>query len=96
MNIEFHPAAELELTEAVDYYESMEKGLGLDFASEVIATINRIKAFPEAWPLLCHDINRSLVKRYPYGILYGIEKERIYIVAVMNLNRDPDYWEQRI
>ena len=76
------------------------KGLGFDFASEVIATLNRIGAYPEAWPLLCAElypeINRALVKRYPYGVLYSAEKDRIYIVAVMNLSRNPEYWKKRM
>ena len=100
MNIEFHPEAATELDEAVDYYEAKESGLGLDFTSEVFATINRIRAYPEAWPLLCAElypeINRALVKRYPYGILYSAEKDRIYIVAVMNLSRNPEYCKKRM
>ena len=100
MNIEFHPDAATELDEAADYYEAKENGLCLDFISEVIATINRIKAYPEAWPLLCvalyPEINRALVKRYPYGILYSADNDRIYIVAVMNLSRNPEYWKKRM
>lgn len=42
------------------------------------------------------EINRALVKRYPYGILYSVEKDRIYIVAVMNLSRNPEYWKKRM
>ena len=61
MNIEFHPDAATELDEAVDYYEAKERGLGLDFASEVISTINRIKAYPEAWPLLCAELYPRIV-----------------------------------
>lgn len=100
MNIEFHPDAATELEEAVDYYEAKENGLGFNFVSEVFATIDRIRAYPEAWPLLCAElypeINRALVKRYSYGILYSIENDRIYIVAVMNLSRNPEYWTKRM
>ena len=96
MNIEFHPDAISELNEAVDYYESKEYGLGLDFTAEVISTINRIISYPGAWPLLFGQISRCLVKRYPYGILYSIEHDRIYIVALMNLYRNPEYWKKRI
>ncbi len=96
MNIEFHPEAAIELNEAVDYYASRENRLGLDFISEVISSINRIISYPDAWPLLGKDIRRCLIKRYPYGILYSIEKERISIVAIMNLNRNPEYWKKRI
>ncbi|WP_319560142.1 hypothetical protein [Marispirochaeta sp.] len=36
MNFYFHPEAENEFTEAIDYYEEIETGLGYDFAGEVL------------------------------------------------------------
>jgi hypothetical protein len=45
MNYSFHPEAEVEFTEAIEYYE---------------------------------------------------EKEGIYIMAVMHLHRNPEYWKHRI
>jgi len=96
MNFSFHPEAELEFTEAIDYYEEKEIGLGYDFAVEVYSAIERIAATPEAWPVIEEDIRRSLVRRFPYGILYSENKEEIFIVAVMHLHRDPEYWKHRI
>jgi len=33
--------------------------------------------------------------RFPYGVLYSIEPDRVYILAVMHLHRHPDYWKSR-
>jgi len=96
MNVLFHPDAELEFNEAVDYYEGVESGLGLDFSIEIANAIARITAFPKAWPVIEDGIRRALVKRFPYGVLYSEEQEKIYIVAVMHLHRNPGYWKQRI
>ncbi|MGZ8935230.1 MAG: hypothetical protein ACXW04_10040 [Methylobacter sp.] len=52
MKFSFHPEAEAEFNEAIDYYEDKERGLGYDFAVEVYATIQRIMAFPKAWPVM--------------------------------------------
>jgi len=41
------------------------------------------------------DVRRSLVKRFPYGVLYSKENNGILILAVMNLHREPGYWETR-
>ncbi len=95
MNFSFHPEAEKEFNEAIDYYEDMELGLGYDFALEVHSTIKRSVDFPKAWAVLEGDIRRSLVRRFPYGVLYSEEQEEIFIVAVMNLHRKPGYWKQR-
>ena len=49
MTYSFHPEAEEELDRAVDYYEAYSPGLGMEFADEIYATIQRIIRFPEAW-----------------------------------------------
>ncbi len=95
MNYLFHPEAEAELAQAIDYYEDCENGLGFDFAMEVYNAIDRIVLYPEGWPTLSDDIRRSLVRRFPYGILYAIENDEIIILAVMNLHREPNYWKDR-
>lgn len=95
MTYSFHPEAEEEFNQAIEYYEEIEAGLGYDFAVEVYATIQRSVVYPKAWPILADDIRRSLVKRFPYGVLYFEESERLFILAVMNLHRDPDYWKKR-
>jgi len=92
----FHPEAEVEFVEAVEYYEKCETGLGFDFAGEVYSTIERTAAYTKAWPVIEGDIRRSLVRRFPFGVLYAEDDEQLFIVAVMHLHRDPDYWRYRL
>ena len=40
-------------------------------------------------------LRRVLVPGFPYGLVYGIEAERIAIVAVPHLNRRPGDWRAR-
>ena len=95
-NHHFHPQAEEEFANAIDYYESCENGLGLDFADVVLNTIENILAFPTAWPILEDDIRRCQTHRFPFAILYAIEPESIYILAVMHLHQGPNYWKDRL
>lgn len=71
MKVVFHPEAETEFNKAIDFYEEIESGLGYDFALEVYSTIQRIIALPKAWSLFAGEIRRSLVRRFPYGVLYS-------------------------
>ncbi|MCJ8273485.1 MAG: type II toxin-antitoxin system RelE/ParE family toxin [Psychrosphaera sp.] len=96
MSFLFHPQAEFEFNESIDRYEAIETGLGHDFATEVYEAIQRAVALPQAWMKIDDDIRRSLVKRFPYGVLYSIEDNAIYIVAVMHFHRHPDYWKHRV
>jgi plasmid stabilization system protein ParE len=95
MTFSFHPEASAEFEGAVAYYEERQTGLGLDLALEVQAAIQNIVAFPHAWPVIEGEIRRCLVHRFPYGILYAIEPTEIWVLAVMHLRRDPDYWKHR-
>lgn len=95
MSYVFHPDAEVELNEAIEWYETREPGLGLDFATQVHAAIQRALAFPHAWQEMGGDIRRALIYRFPYGVLYVPDNNQLLIIAVMHLHRQPDYWRDR-
>ncbi|MBN1362814.1 MAG: type II toxin-antitoxin system RelE/ParE family toxin [Sedimentisphaerales bacterium] len=92
----FHPEAEEEFLRAIDYYERREKDLGLDFAIEVHAAIDRAAALPNAWPVVEGDIRRCQTQRFPYGVLYTQEPDGLFVLAVMHLHREPGYWRHRL
>ena len=96
MTFSFDPEAEDEFHEAIAFYDERREDLGLDFSREVFATIDRILDFPQAWPVIDDDAKRSLVKRFPYGLVYFVEDYEVFIVAVMHLSREPDYWKYRV
>ncbi len=43
--------AEEEFAEAVDYYNEQRPGLGFEFAAEIQRTFERVRRFPQAWPV---------------------------------------------
>lgn len=95
MKYRFHPEAETELNEAVDYYDACQEGLGLELAREIHATIENICEFPLAWTSLSQNTRRCLLRRFPYGVVYQPKGGEIIIMAIMQLNRKPDYWRKR-
>ena len=95
MTFSFHPDAETEFHEAIAYYEECQRGLGCDFSIEAHSAIQKILDHPAAWPILEDEIRRCLTHRFPYGVLYSVEPDGIFILAVMHLHRDPDYWKHR-
>lgn len=95
MNFLFHPEAEAEFLAAIDWYEERSMGLGADFAAEIHAAILRAVAMPLAWPRVDGEIRRVLTHRFPYGVLYTANGSSLYILAVMHLRRQPDYWFER-
>jgi len=92
----FHPEAEAEFNQSIDYYEDCADGLGYDFAVEVYSAIERIVAYPKAWVILEGEVRRCQTRRFPYGVLYTEETGGVLILAVMHLHRDPGYWKHRL
>lgn len=95
MNFSFHPEAADELIRSIDYYEACRKSLGYEFSLEVYAAIDRVMAFPLAWPIVEKSIRRCLTNRFPFGILYECHENDVFIVAVMELHQRPGYWKKR-
>jgi plasmid stabilization system protein ParE len=92
MRFYFHEHAEAEFDRAVDYYENCQRGLGIEFAQEVYATIDRIIQYPEIWSPLSKNTRRCLVNRFPFGVIYQIKHDSVRIIAVADLRRHPGYW----
>jgi hypothetical protein len=96
MRVYFHPDAEAEFDKAIEYYEQLQPGLGIEFAEEIYATNTRIIQYPNAWSALSKNSRRCLVNRFPYGVVYQIKSRSLRIIAVAHLHRRPGYWKERL
>ncbi len=95
-SVEFHPEAQDEFISAGQFYERQAEGLGLDFIMTVQQAYERLLEAPASGPPFGRRLRRLLVPKFPYGLLYRVEPERIYIIAVMHLHRRPGYWRSRL
>jgi len=91
----FHEDAEAEMIEAARYYEERSSGLGLSFLDAVEAAVSEILEYPKACPLLGDHVRRKLLSRFPYGVIFAVEEDRIRVVAIAHLKRRPEYWRYR-
>lgn len=92
----FHPDADQEFQQAIETYQAESIALGVRFYRSVMEAAARIEAYPKAWPRLRNDVRKCLVAEFPYQLLYTIEPERLYVVAVMHGKREPGYWAERM
>jgi len=91
----FHPEAEAELSAAAEFYESRVAGLGRLFSAEVQRTIWFVRAYPDVGAIVRLPIRRALVDRFPYAIIYRVDRESIHVLAVAHLHQRPSYWRHR-
>jgi plasmid stabilization system protein ParE len=95
MRIEFSPEAQAEFVDAVRYYERQVSGLGTHFRAEMRDALNRLQHWPLAAPVERGEIRRLILSRFPCKLLYSVETDCIYIIAVAHLHRAPEYWIER-
>ncbi len=91
MKYKFHPFAIKELEDAIDYYCNIINSLGVEFLEEFYSSIHRIQEFPNAWTKLSKKCRRCILNRFPYAIIYHIKDQEFIIIAVMQLNKKPNY-----
>jgi len=95
MNVIFSKYAVLELDDAVDFYNQEYPGLGNRFKQEVKKAALRISEYPTAWSIERGDIRKYLLHKFPYKLLYSVEDDHLFIIAVAHQHREPDYWIDR-
>lgn len=95
MRIAFSPEAAAEFNDGERYYERQLPGLGARFRAEVRAALKRLRHWPLAAPVERGEIRRMILTRFPYKLLYVVEADHLYVVAVAHMHRAPDYWVER-
>lgn len=90
------PEAESDLLDTVNWYEEKLKGLGANFLLNIEAAIESIIRTLEAFTPIYKNTRRALVRKFPFGIHYLIEKEKIVVLAIFHARRNPKEWKTRI
>ena len=96
MRVRFIAPANIELDDALRYYDYQLAGLGFRFFQEVDAAIERIRFMPEAWTKIGKRTRRCMLKSFPYALFYIAEADEILITAVAHLHRNPEQYKDRI
>jgi hypothetical protein len=91
----FDPQAKRELEDAIEYYNFLQVGLGNKFKESVYRGIIKIQEYPNAWQKQTKRSRRYILDTFPYKIIYYVNNDCIYIVAIANSHRHPDYWAAR-
>ena len=88
-------AARDDFHEAFDWYERQRPGLGAEFADRVQTIFDSIAAMPELRAPVYRDVRQTLVKPFPYSVVYRIRNNRVVVLAVFHNKRDPNIWKSR-
>ena len=100
MKIEMLAEAAAELDEAVDYYALIRPPLSEELLCRFSDSVSNIERNHENHPrleTLTTDLNirRSILKRFPYMIVFEILADEIRILAFAHTASQPNYWMDR-
>ena len=92
----FTRAASAELIDAQGWYENEAPGLGRRFRQAVDAVIERMSASPRQFPVIYRNVRRTLLRRFPYALMFVIEPDdTLTVIACFHGSRDPAHWQKR-
>ncbi|MCL6460697.1 hypothetical protein SAMN05444372_101233 [Flavobacterium micromati] len=95
-NLHFIKEALLDIEETVLWYEEQRSGLSYDFELCLEAGLNKISRNPSSFQKRYKSVKILFISRFPYGIHYIINDEKISIIGVFHTSRSPRNWEFRL
>ena len=96
MQVKFSTVAEVELDDATLYYDQAAQGLGAQFRDQVERSAKQIGRMPLLYAEIRPSVRRCLLTRFPYALIYSVETDYVFVIAVAHQHRKPDYWADRI
>lgn len=96
-NYNLSQEAEDDMLEAYIWYEQQNPGLGEEFLESLDKASLAIVQNPDTYRIRYKKKVRAfVVERFPYLILYTLEKNEVNVIAVFNTSRSPKSWKERI
>ena len=84
-----------ELQQALAHYDAIRPELGTRFLLAADQTLGAISAQPLRFAIVDKDRRRAGVRRFPYGIFFLVEENRVVVIACFHGKRHPRLWQER-
>ena len=91
----FRKAARLEYDEAASWYESQRSGLGAEFVTEIEHALQQACEMPQRFPRMLEEVRCVRVRRFPYSIFFKVRDDKLVVLAVFHVRREPAVWRER-
>jgi plasmid stabilization system protein ParE len=86
------PEAEQDISDALLWYRERNALAADGFRAEVFDAVDRIAVAPLSRPADEEGNRRRVFKRFPYSVVYEVERTTITVLAVAHHRRRPNYW----
>lgn len=81
--------AERDISEAAEWYSTHANHLAAQFIEKIETALKELQKNPEHYQKRYNEVRVLFAENFPFGIYYTIEKNTIFIHAVLHTKRNP-------
>ena len=85
-----HPLVRADISEAINWYEDQQPGLGLEFFADFLSHYRFLVRDAQLYAIRFDHVRRLNLDRFPYGLFYVIRAPDIGLLAVLHASRDTE------
>jgi plasmid stabilization system protein ParE len=89
------PLAEADIDEAHAWYAARSPQAAARFLDAVEVTLAAVRDRPESFVRVYDTLRRALLPRFPFGVYFHADPDRVRVVAVIHSRRHPRRWMRR-
>ena len=95
-SVEVRGAAELDVAEAMDWYDEQLPGLGKAFLQDFVQVLRRLAETPLIYQVVYRESRRAQLRRFPYLVWYRVQDELVSVRACLRSSRNPKKVRSRL
>ena len=84
------PRAIKEIQNAVDFYNSRQRGLGRRFYMDIKRQLSAIAKNPFSRAIRYNDIRLAVLDKFPYAAHYNIADDFVIVLGIISMHMDPE------
>ena len=94
-HLSYRPEVEVDVVDAVTWYDDKRAGLGDELLLEYLAAIQRIRNNPLGFAVAANGLRPCRLKRFSYIVHFDVDGNSILVVALMSGGRDDSAFAHR-
>ena len=91
----FEEAAE-EVEHERHWYRQRSESAEASFLRELDHAIDAVLQSPQMWPRYMAGTQRYVFPTFPFSLVYFVEEDLVFIVAIAAEHKEPGYWRDRM
>lgn len=95
--VKFNPEFLNDLTEAVDWYNKKQSGLGDRLSGIVKKQTSALSGSALHFAIKYDDVRCMSIEKFPYLVHYRVDESQktVKVEALFHMSRNPDIWDER-